>query len=39
VQTDELGSFTLPSAGSGPLRFRLRRGGSTVITDWINVPG
>lgn len=37
VRTDELGSFTLASPGSGPLRFRLIRSGTTVITDWINV--
>ncbi len=39
VVTDDLGSFTMDSAISGPVRFHLGRMDSVTVTDWINVPG
>ncbi len=39
VVTDEFGSFTLSSPGSGPMRFHLSRGAGATVTDWINAAG
>jgi hypothetical protein len=36
IDTDEFGSFTLASPGSGPLRFHLRGSGARAVTDWVN---
>lgn len=36
IDTDEFGSFTLAAPGSGPLRFHLRGGGTSAVTDWVN---
>lgn len=38
AETDEFGSFTLASPGSGPMRFHLTRGTTAAVTDWFNAP-
>lgn len=39
VETDEFGSFTLASPGSGPMRFHVSRGDAVTVTDWFNAAG
>lgn len=38
AETDEFGSFTLASPGTGPTRFRLSRGATNAVTEWFNAP-
>ena len=39
VDTDDFGSFTLLTPGSGPMRFHVSRGAEGVVTDWFNAAG
>ena len=40
VDTDELGCFTLPDSGPGPMRLRITTAGSTTATEWTRLePG
>lgn len=39
VQTDDLGSFTMDAAISGPVRFHITSGDTTTVTEWVNSSG